>query len=173
MATKKPDGIKGSTEIVKENPGKAYRNFLIIMTGLIILAGLVYLAGPSNKAVAGEVTVYKSATCGCCSKWVQHLRDAGFKVSAINSENLASLKEAAGILPGMGSCHTAFVDGYVIEGHVPAADIERLLREKPDITGLSAPGMPPGSPGMDGSINQPYNVLAFDKDGRTTVYASH
>ena len=119
-----------------------------------------------------EVTVYKSATCGCCSKWITHLENEGFKVVSHNKEDMNIIKKEAGLQPGLASCHTAFVDGYVIEGHVPASDIKRILTQKPAVLGLTAPGMPQKSPGMqpEGSAPQGFDVLAFDKSGQTTVF---
>ena len=119
-----------------------------------------------------EVTVYKSATCGCCSKWITHLVNEGFKVVSHNKEDMNIIKKEAGLQPGLASCHTAFVDGYVIEGHVPASDIKRILTQKPAVLGLTAPGMPQKSPGMqpEGSAPQGFDVLAFDKSGQTTVF---
>ena len=121
------------------------------------------------------VDVYKSATCGCCSKWVEHLQANGFTVHTTNREDLADLKAKHGVPRRVQSCHMAVVNGYVVEGHVPAADIQQLLKERPAIVGLALPGMPIGSPGMEisGSKAQPFDVLAFDKDGQTRVFASH
>ncbi len=119
-----------------------------------------------------EVTVYKSETCGCCNKWITHLENEGFKVVSHNVNDLNMIKEQSGVLPGLASCHTALIGNYVIEGHVPAADIKRLLTEKPDVIGLTAPGMPQASPGMQPEGLEPsgYDVIAFDKQGNTTVY---
>ena len=119
-----------------------------------------------------EMTVYKTPTCGCCSKWVDHVKAAGFTVKTIDQPDLSELKADVGVTKALSSCHTALVGGYVIEGHVPAADIQRLLKEKPKIVGLAAPGMPGASPGMDTS-KDPYEVLAFDATGKTTVWAKH
>lgn len=119
-----------------------------------------------------EMTVYKTPTCGCCSKWVDHVKAAGFAVKTIDQPDLSELKADVGVTKALSSCHTALVGGYVIEGHVPAADIQRLLKEKPKIVGLAAPGMPGASPGMDTS-KDPYEVLAFDASGKTTVWAKH
>lgn len=127
-------------------------------------------------AAAGKrVVVHKSETCGCCKLWVAHLERAGFDVEVVNSDNLAAIKERVGIPYGMGSCHTAEVDGYFVEGHVPAADIQRLLRERPAAKGLTVPGMPAGSPGMEvpsGKVD-PYDVFLVKKDGSTSVFAHH
>lgn len=128
----------------------------------------------SAAAYAAEATieVYKSPTCGCCTKWIEHLRANGFTVRAHDIGNNAA-RERAGISPAIGSCHTALVNGYAIEGHVPAQDIKRLLKERPKAIGLTVPGMPAGSPGMEGPRSDPYNVLLIDQRGGTTVYSRH
>lgn len=118
------------------------------------------------------VQVFKEATCGCCSNWVEHLRRAGFASTASNVDDLPAVKQVYKIPAHARSCHTALVGGYVIEGHVPVADIQRLLKEKPAVAGLAVPGMPIGSPGMEGPNARPYDVLAFDKTGKTTVFST-
>jgi hypothetical protein len=105
--------------------------------------------------------------------WVAHLKENGFTVKTTDVPNINSVKEAAGVPGRVASCHTAMVDGYVVEGHVPAEDIKRLLVDRPSIKGLAVPGMPIGSPGMEGANPQPYDVIAFDEDGRLTRFASH
>lgn len=122
-----------------------------------------------------SVTVYKSASCGCCRLWVQHLVRAGFPVQVKNVGNLNPVKQRAGIPVGLGSCHTAEVGGYFVEGHVPAQDIKRLLREHPRAKGLVVPGMPAGSPGMEVPSGQvrPYEVLLVADDGKTSSFARH
>ncbi len=119
-----------------------------------------------------EVVMYKSPTCECCTGWAEHLRRNGFSVVEHKRDDMSAIKTRFGISEPLASCHTASVDGYIIEGHVPAADVERLLRERPKIAGLSAPGMPMKSPGMQAADQPPqgYSVLAFDKAGNTTVY---
>ncbi len=119
-----------------------------------------------NRLPLPLVTVYKSATCGCCAAWVDHMKDNGFPVEVHNSDNLNQYKVKAKLGAGLGSCHTAFVGDYAVEGHVPASDVKRMLTEKPDISGLTAPGMPMNSPGMapKGSKPSGYDVLSF-KDG--------
>jgi hypothetical protein len=128
-----------------------------------------------EHAAPVAVTVYKNASCGCCKTWVEHLRKEGFKVTAKDVDDLASIKTKLGVPPSLGSCHTAIVGAYVIEGHVPAADIQRLLSEKPKVAGLGVPGMPIGSPGMEvpGMPAEKYTVMAFTKDGKQRVFASH
>ena len=117
------------------------------------------------------VLVYKTPTCGCCNGWVEHLREAGFTVDARDVRDLMSVKLDAGVPTGMTSCHTAIVDGYVVEGHVPAEHVARLVQERPDIAGIAVPGMPIGSPGMEGPNPEPYQVLAFGRDGSASVFA--
>lgn len=118
------------------------------------------------------IEVYKSATCGCCTQWVEHLQANGFKVNAQNVPNTAAYRTKLGVPPALGSCHTGTIGGYALEGHVPAADIKRLLAEKPKAKGLAVPGMPMGSPGMEvpGEPADAYDVLLFQADGKTTVY---
>jgi hypothetical protein len=127
----------------------------------------------SGTAYAAEFTVYKSPSCGCCSKWVDHLKANGHTVATKNIENLDMIKKMAGVPEPLQSCHTAMVNGYVIEGHVPANDIKRLLAERPEAKGLAVPGMPAGSPGMEGGTPDRYNVMLFKKGGASNVYAKH
>lgn len=124
---------------------------------------------PAAKTV---IQVYKSPTCGCCKKWNDYLTANGFQVTSRDMDDVSPIKAELGVPRKLVSCHTAVVQGYVIEGHVPAADIARLLREKPKVVGLSAPGMPGASPGMD-TGSDPYEVLTFDAKGETTVWARH
>jgi len=118
-----------------------------------------------------EMTVYRSPTCGCCEKWIAHMQKQGFTVKDILSEDMDAVKQKLGIPPNLQSCHTAVVDGYVVEGHVPAGDVKKLLKTKPQAAGLAAPGMPAGSPGMEmggGKANFP--VLLFDKKGNAGTF---
>ncbi len=141
----------------------------------VVLVGAMVLWAAQPASAKPTITVYKSPTCGCCTAWIEHLRAEGYEVIAEDVDNLAVIKAELGVAPHLTSCHTALVDGYVVEGHVPAGDIDRLLAERPEIAGLSAPGMPIGSPGMEmpGRAADPYDVLAFDLAGRTTVFAKH
>ena len=123
-----------------------------------------------------SVMVYKSPTCGCCSKWEEHLTRAGFEVSSRPTENMTEIRKQYNVPERMQSCHTAVIDGYVIEGHVPAADVKRLLETRPEgVAGLAAPGMPPKSPGMQPEGEKPsgYDVLSFDRQGNSSVFASY
>jgi hypothetical protein len=151
---------------------------LPILTLTVALAiGTVAAAAQAKKAAAAAaavpIVVYKTPTCGCCAKWVEHMEANGFKATVFNMPDTSTERKKAGVPAELGSCHTTVVGGYAVEGHVPAADIKRLLREKPAIVGLSAPGMPAGSPGMDVPNSPAYEVVAFDKQGRTTVFATH
>jgi len=120
------------------------------------------------------VTVYKSATCGCCQGWVDHLQHEGFQVEVVEMNDRSAVSSGRGVPRELGSCHTAVVGDYVVEGHVPAADIRRLLEEAPDAAGLAVPGMPIGSPGMEqGDYVQPYDVILIDRTGEGTVFAHH
>ena len=120
------------------------------------------------------IMVYKSPSCGCCGQWIKHLEDNGFKTMSHNVQDVKKYKQTAHLPRGMGSCHTACVTGYAIEGHVPAEDIKRMLVEKPDIRGIAVAGMPIGSPGMEyGKRKHAYNVMSYTKDGKTVVYAEH
>lgn len=133
------------------------------------------VAAAQQKPSGPLVEVFKTPTCGCCSKWVEHMRANGFVVRTSDLNDLTEIKKARGVPDNAQSCHTAVVAGYVVEGHVPAADVKRLLSEKPAIAGITVPGMPVGSPGMEypGTKAQPYNVLSFDKKGATAVFAKH
>ena len=125
-------------------------------------------------AAAATIQVIKSATCGCCNAWVEHLRKEGLVVKVSNVDDPAAAARALGVPDHLLSCHTGRIGGYVIEGHVPAADIKRLLAEKPKAIGIAVPGMPLGSPGMDqGRTRQAYNVILFDKGGKQRIFARH
>ena len=144
---------------------------------LLLLSLMVFGVAPGSAAdTAASIEVWKSATCECCGAWVKHLEANGFtvKVNAAEPGALASLKRQAGIGDKLASCHTAMIDGYVIEGHVPGTDIKRLVAERPEAIGLAVPGMPVGSPGMEqGAEFEPYDVLLIKKDGTTETFASH
>lgn len=128
-----------------------------------IIAATIFFVAPTASATA-TVEVYKSPTCGCCDKWVDHMRDNGFTVTTKDVGN-KEIRQKSGISDSHGSCHTALVNGYAIEGHVPADDIKRFLRERPRAVGLSVPDMPHGTPGMEGARSDPYNVLMIKNPG--------
>jgi hypothetical protein len=140
--------------------------------------GLMAALGFSTTALAAgaaqNIHVYKSPTCGCCTDWVKHLEENGFEVEVTETNNLNPIKAEAGLTPALASCHTAFIGGYVIEGHVPASDIQRLIAEAPKASGLSVPGMPMGSPGMEiGDRKDHYKVILFNEAGQTRVFAQY
>ena len=135
--------------------------------------GTTLAASPTGAVadVLPKALVYKTPSCGCCNLWVDHLREAGFEVDARNLNDLIPVKIDAGVPPRMSSCHTALIDGYVVEGHIPAEHVKRLLEERPDVVGIAVPGMPIGSPGMEGIGARPYQVLSWDREGNVEVYA--
>lgn len=147
------------------------RSLLIGLCGTA--ASLLAIPRQAFSQPAPTMTVYKDPTCGCCHEWVNHVVAAGYKATVINGD-MAPIKAKYQIPPNLGSCHTTLIGGYVVEGHVPAVDIARLLKEKPKgILGLTIPGMPQSAPGMDQKPFQPYTVLTFDAKGKTTEWAKH
>lgn len=144
-----------------------------LVLALALAATVGVAATAQTTAPPPAIVVYKAPSCGCCKAWMEHLTENGFKVTGKDVDNVQPIKDEVGLPAKLASCHTAIVDGYVVEGHVPAADIKRMLQERPKIVGLSAPGMPNGSPGMETGRKDPYDVMAFDAKGNTTVYAKH
>jgi hypothetical protein len=140
--------------------------------GAAVLGVAVTPAFAEQPQAARTMTVYKSPTCGCCKAWMEHVQRAGFVCVARDLPDLSETKAAFGIPRALESCHTAQIGRYLVEGHVPVDLILRLLREQPDARGLAVPGMPIGSPGMEGGTPEKYDVLLFDRAGRTRVYAS-
>jgi len=141
---------------------------------LVLALITAFGAGLSSVATAGEmVDVYKNPNCDCCGKWIDHLKDAGFEVRAHNVMDVPATRKRLGMPDRLGSCHTAKVAGYVVEGHVPAGDIQRLLKEKPKALGIAVPSMPPGSPGMESSKPVPYNTLLVQSGGEASIFAKH
>ncbi|MFP3920461.1 MAG: DUF411 domain-containing protein [Dichotomicrobium sp.] len=153
---------------------------LVRATMVVLVAAM---AGIHPEAAADQsmrsqslpvVEMTKHPNCGCCTKWADHMREAGFKVEVTETERMWGVKRMAGVPKDLDSCHTAKIGGYIVEGHVPAEDVKRLLRSSPDVRGLSVPGMPIGSPGMEvGDQTEPYDVLTFDAEGETTVFQSY
>lgn len=154
---------------------------VIALASLVLLAVAVFVlfgnadtsATGTDEASASTLVVYKSPSCGCCTTWVDHMTAAGFDVEVHDTDEMNAVKSQAGVTASLSSCHTAKIGGYIIEGHVPAEDVTRLLAERPAVLGLAVPGMPIGSPGMEqGSPAnyQDYDVLAFDGQGRTSVF---
>lgn len=143
-----------------------------IGVGAIVTAGAIGLRASTSDAHATEVTVYTTPTCGCCTKWAAYLEHNGFDVDIEFRDNLTPVKAEYGVGTLLETCHTAVVDGYVVEGHVPVDVIWQLLKERPEVTGIAVPGMPIGSPGMEqGAQRDRYNVVAFDRSGDVRVYA--
>lgn len=147
--------------------------FSAIAAGLVVSA--CSIANPvGQSALAAELTVFRSPTCGCCSLWIDHMKEAGFTVRDEVTEDMTAIKQEYGLPQNLASCHTTLANGYVIEGHIPAADVQRLLTEKPDIAGIAVPGMPIGSPGMEsGNYVEPYTVFSFTDSGQTAAFAEH
>jgi hypothetical protein len=153
------------------------RGFVARIAGLVavgITCGRLWAELPGRKGPT-PITVYKSSTCGCCTKWVDHIRANGFAPEIHDEEEMEALKNRLMVPEGVRSCHTAQVDGYLIEGHVPASDIRRLLAERPETAGLAVPDMPPLTPGMAPAGVEPrdYEVVAFQSDGSTKLFARH
>ena len=168
-------------------------NVICKMTAVVLALGLAACAKtpatgaandaasvtPTSAALAVDtslppIVAFKPPTCGCCALWVEHMRAAGFQVEVKDTQDMGAIKAEAGVPVGQGSCHTAKVGNYYLEGHVPAADVKRLLAAGTDARGLIVPGMVPGSPGMEqGGVTKPYDVLLLAKDGSTTVYSHH
>jgi hypothetical protein len=154
------------------------RAFVIRISGLVAagVAGTrvaAQVSGSSAKPTA--ITVYKSSSCGCCAKWLDHVRDNGFKPTVHDEEDMDAIKAQLGVPVAVRSCHTALVGSYLIEGHVPASDIKRLVAEQPRVAGLAVPGMPSGTPGMaePGAKIAGFEVVAFQLDGTTKTFARY
>ncbi len=148
---------------------------MALLGGAVVAVGAAVAWGTGVLSTGGanatEITVYKSPWCGCCGMWSEHMRANGFAVNVREVEDVDPVKALYGVPPALASCHTALVDGYVVEGHVPADVVERLLAERPEARGLAVPGMPAGSPGMEGAGREPYDVFIFDDRGKIAVYA--
>ena len=153
------------------------RSFVRATLGAGALAwALPRVAAAQGAAPLPPMTVYKSASCGCCKNWVEHARSSGFTVKTIDTEDLSGVKRDLGVPASLQSCHTVVVGNYLVEGHVPAADVKKMLTEKSAIRGIAVPGMPVGAPGMEqGPVSgyQKYDVIAFTAQGRTSVFARH
>ena len=145
-----------------------------VLAAVVGLGGAFAATSQTTAQALPAVTVYKDANCGCCSLWVTHMEQAGFAVTAVNAPDMPAQRARLGVPQHVQSCHTAVVDGFVVEGHVPADDVKQLLKTRPSVKGIAVPGMPVGSPGMEqGSVRHAYSVLTFDEAGRTTVFAMH
>lgn len=146
----------------------AIRLFLVLT---VFTVGLAYFSLTNSGVThANEITVYQSKSCGCCKKWVKHLEDNGFNVKSELMDDVTEVKLKLNLPMKLASCHTAKVNGYIVEGHVPANAIKKLLAEKPSLKGISVPGMPMGSPGMEGSHKESFDVVSFDEDGSEKIF---
>ncbi len=148
--------------------------FLGAVSGLLVTSSRAFAQmKPVTSGAKPHLTVYKDPNCGCCGEWVNYMSAKGYRSTVLHVD-LRPIKKQYHVTPNLESCHTTLVDGFVIEGHIPEADIVRLLKERPkDVVGLTVPGMPASAPGMDGRPFQPYTVLTFNKAGQTTVWARH
>jgi hypothetical protein len=146
--------------------------WIVIAAAVLASAGAAQRSTGKPAATAAQpITVYKTASCGCCGKWAEHLKQNGFAPTIHTVQTTDAAPPAKGVPQALRSCHTATLEGYTIEGHVPADVIKKMLKERPKVAGLAVPGMPAGSPGMESSNPQPYEVIAFDAAGKTSVYA--
>ena len=176
---------------------KSYLSKAIASVAVIAVAGTVYLNFSNNPQTLAEtanntilasvwdqatesysgnknITVYRSPSCGCCGVWIEHMKKHGFQITDIKTDDMAAIKQQHNVPENLASCHTAIIDGYVLEGHIPADDIKRFLTKKPNVVGLTVPGMPIGTPGMESrNIKQPFAVLAFNNQGETKVFNSY
>ena len=146
---------------------------------IIFVIGLFFVttygwAKNTGKENSTDIVVYRSPSCSCCGKWVDHLKQNHFNVQDIVTEDVQAIKDKYGVPKQMASCHTAIVNGYVVEGHVPSGDILTLLKNKPKVIGIAAPGMPVGTPGMEiDEAKHPYEIVSFDRDQRSAVFSKH
>lgn len=139
----------------------------------LFLAGVLGSSSAAALAAQQTIEVFKSPTCGCCEKWIEHLQQNGFKVDVKNVADVAVERKRLHMPEELASCHVGKVNGYTVEGHVPAADIHKLLRTRPKVAGIAVPGMPPTSPGMDLKVDAHYDTLLVREDGKTRVFVSH
>src|SRR5688572_13354399 len=152
------------------------QSFVIVAAAAALGTAAFVAAQPKPVSSRTPIVVYKTPTCGCCGMWVEHMRQNGFQpeVHDVSAAQVRAVSKAAGLSEEGTSCHTAKIGSYIVEGHVPASDVHRMLKEKPAIAGIAAPGMPVGSPGMEmGGRTERYDVVAFTKDGKTKVYSTH
>lgn len=154
----------------------AYASLVILIAGGAIwyIIDNYYSQQGTNGSAEADVVMYKNEGCECCDKWAEYMQGSGYTVKSVTAENLSAIKADQGIPQDMGACHTAIIGDYVVEGHVPAEDIMKLLKENPsDAAGLVVPGMPASSPGMNTALGEPYETFLLKNDGSTEVYAQH
>lgn len=151
----------------------AGRRRMLKLLGPGILAGFTALAAqPASAATLPTVTLYKNPACGCCGIWTKYMQARGYKVKVLMRDDMEPIKLRAGVPDDLATCHTAFIEDYVVEGHVPLPAIRKMLKERPKILGIAVPGMPAGSPGMPSVDKEPFDVIAFDADGNQSLYMS-
>jgi hypothetical protein len=144
----------------------------ILMLAILNILGIT--TAFASDALVRDIVVYKNPECGCCTRWVKYLQDNNYNVTIEHTRDVLAVKKRLGVPEKLAACHTAVIDGYVVEGHITHRDIKRLLLFRPDIRGIAAPGMPVGTPGMEsGSTVQPYNVMSFDEQGNLGVFVEH
>jgi hypothetical protein len=147
--------------------------WFVLSAALVLSVGAAQKPAKSATAATPQaITVWRTATCGCCGKWVEHLKTAGFNPTVHIVQNTDESPASKGVPRPLRSCHSASLEGYTVEGHVPADVIQKLLRERPKVAGIAVPGMPAGSPGMESPNPEPYDIIAFDAAGKTSVFAS-
>jgi hypothetical protein len=152
---------------------RVHRYIKLIVSCWVAIAAVVVLTTTSARADSElpEITIYRDPSCSCCGGWIEHLEAQGFQTNSVSTPDVDSLKQQYGVPDHLTSCHTAIADGYVIEGHVPAEEIKRLLAEQPTVTGITVPGMPVGTPGMEsGDERESFTVFSFDKQGNSEVF---
>ena len=151
------------------------KTFILISLLSLVVGPIVFAKDITSKEVISkDITVYKNPECGCCKKWVSYLKKNNYNVIEKDMHSVLSVKKRLGVPEKLAACHTAVIDGYVIEGHVTNRDIKRLLLFRPDVKGIAVPGMPIGTPGMEqGNTKESYNVMSFDKDGKTEIFVKH
>ena len=143
----------------------------LVLPSLLLVSALASASALAQSLP--KVDIYKSPSCGCCGKWIEHMKSNGFKVEIHEVTDISGNRKKLGMPDKFGSCHTSKIGAYVVEGHVPAADVKRLLKEKPKAIGIAVPSMPPGSPGMDIPNSPPYETLLVQSDGSNQVFAKH
>lgn len=162
---------------MNDRPSFSLRRYMQkILIYLVAIASMFLIATTTEAQAANlpEATVYRDPACTCCGGWIDHLKAKGFPVKNVPTADMMTFKQEHGVTDELASCHTAIINGYVVEGHVPSDDIKRLLAQKPDIKGIAVPGMPVGTPGMEmGNKKDSFAVVAFDKQGQTNVFKQY
>ena len=151
------------------------KQIVVFLVAIAVVMSLTTATSAATASVPLEITVYRDPFCSCCEGWIDYLTNQGFQPTSVKTSTIDTLKQQYGVPNDLVSCHTAVINGYVVEGHVPADDIKRLLAEQPnDVAGISVPGMPIGTPGMEsGDVREPFTVFSFDKQGNTEVFKKY